>query len=79
VKARVALATVALAACLAPVAPAAAMHSVMRSPEHTGALIPWRPWLPPYGGCKEARLFPHSRGAAECRAHGWWLVPRRTR
>ena len=27
-------------------------------------------WTEPYGGCKEATLYPHSVGAEECRAHG---------
>ena len=27
-------------------------------------------WQEPYGGCKEAYLYPDSVGAAECRAHG---------
>jgi len=30
----------------------------------------------PYGGCKEARLYSQSDGAAWCRAHGWIVRPR---
>lgn len=35
-------------------------------------------WVQPYGGCKEAYVAPRSRGAKECRRHGWlvkrWVV-----
>ena len=30
-------------------------------------------WHQPYGGCKEASLYPGSQGYAECKAHG--LLP----
>lgn len=33
-------------------------------------------WTQPYGGCVEAHRYPHSRGARECRAHGWTIRTR---
>src|SRR5262245_63358868 len=33
-------------------------------------------WTQPYGGCAEAWQAPHSKGADECRAHGWTVRAR---
>ena len=33
-------------------------------------------WQQPYGGCVEGHNYPHSQGAAECRAHGWTVRQR---
>ena len=32
------------------------------------------PTIQPYGGCKEALLYPYSAGADWCRAHGWTIT-----
>lgn len=41
-----------------------------------GSPAPANAWSQPYGGCKEAWQAPHSKGAAECRSHGWTVTKR---